>query len=48
MPEIVGYSMSKEIVNDNEMTELERELAISRLQSEEYEYTVEEALELIE
>ena len=39
--------MSQETIDDDEMTELERELAISRLQSEADEYTVTEALELI-
>jgi len=39
--------MSQKAVDDNEMTDLERELAMSRLQSEEDEYTVEETLELI-
>lgn len=39
--------MSQKTVDDDEMTELERELAMSRLRSEEDEYTVEEALELI-
>jgi len=39
--------MSQKTIDDDEMTDLERELAMSRLQSEENEYTVEEALELI-
>ena len=39
--------MSHKIVDDGEMTDLERELAVSRLDSDEEVYTVEEALELI-